>query len=68
MKPSNSRGKARGRQPKVRWVRTCPLCGNKFDEALYPHLLDEHENDFKAVASHLSRALHRALNRRAGAR
>jgi hypothetical protein len=46
-------------------IRTCPLCGEKFSEpSLLAHLRDVHENDFDAVTWHLTRALHRLLNRR----
>ena len=53
------------RKPKFRVVRTCPLCGNRisaYEVTFYGHLRNEHENDFEAVAWHLSRAIRKLLN------
>ena len=46
-------------------VRTCPLCGLKFEQpSFYGHLCEDHENDPKALAYHLAKMARILLNRK----
>lgn len=54
---------AKGRARRV--ARMCGLCGEpNLTVSLYEHLVDVHEGEYKAMASLISRLVHKQLNRK----